>query len=82
VRRSEELFEPSAYLYAGEYFSDTLHLSAAEHRALRLLLLKNWVRGFVPNARLAKVARLFTSEWKGVGPVVLLLLAAVRPPYF
>src|SRR6185295_5287038 len=33
------LHEPYAHLYVGDYFADTLDLSAHEHCALRLLLL-------------------------------------------
>jgi uncharacterized protein YdaU (DUF1376 family) len=36
----ERLYEEFAPLYIGDYFADTLHLSAEEHRALRLLLLQ------------------------------------------
>jgi len=35
------LHEPYAHLYVGDYFADTLDLSAHEHCALRLLLLEN-----------------------------------------
>src|SRR5437016_5287949 len=38
-----------------------------------------WVRGSLANARMAKVARVTTDEWKAVKPVVLPLLANVRP---
>src|SRR6188508_2267098 len=37
------LHEPYAHLYVGDYFTDTLDLSA--HCALRLLLLETWVHG-------------------------------------
>jgi len=36
----QALHEPYANLYLGDYFADTLDLSADEHRALRLLLLE------------------------------------------
>jgi uncharacterized protein YdaU (DUF1376 family) len=36
----QALHEAHAYLYVGDYFADTLDLSAPEHRALRLLLLE------------------------------------------
>ena len=52
----QALHEPYAHLYVGDYFADTLGLSALEHFALRLLLLETWVRGPVGNARLARVA--------------------------
>jgi uncharacterized protein YdaU (DUF1376 family) len=60
--------EPYAYLYVGDYFADTLDLTANQHRALRLLLLETWVRGFVANARLPTVARVNRIEWKAIKP--------------
>ena len=75
----QPLHEPYAYLYAGDYFADTLHLAAREHRALRLLLLETWVRGPVGNVRLAKVAGLTRAEWQEVKAAVLPLLRAVQP---
>src|SRR6476660_7199057 len=54
----QALHEPYAHLYVGDYFADTLDLSAHEHCALRLLLLETWVRGPVGNVRLARVAGL------------------------
>ena len=71
--------EPYAYLYVGDYFVDTLDLTAKQHRALRLLLLETWVRGFMANARLPTVARVNKIEWKAIKPEVLHLLANVRP---
>ncbi len=73
------MFEPYAHLYIGDYFADTLELTANQHRALRLLLLETWVRGFVANARMPTVARVDKGEWKAIAPVVLPLLATVRP---
>src|SRR5258708_5288946 len=75
----QALHEPYAFLYVGDYFSDTLDLAAREHRALRLLLLETWVRGPVGNGRLAKVAGLARAEWQEVKPAVLPLLRAVQP---
>jgi hypothetical protein len=79
INRGPHLLEPYAHLYVGDYFADTLDLTATQHRALRLLLLETWVRGFVANARLPTVARLTKSEWAAIKPVVLPLLANVRP---
>src|SRR6476620_8168880 len=62
----QALHEPYAHLYVGDYFADTLDLSAHEHCALRLLLLETWVRGPVGNVRLARVARLTKDEWQGI----------------
>ena len=53
----QALHEPYAHLYVGDYFADTLDLSAHEHCALRLLLLETWVRGPVGHVRLAKRRR-------------------------
>ena len=38
---NQTLHEAYAHLYVGDYFTDTLDLSAHEHCALRLLLLEN-----------------------------------------
>jgi len=73
------LHEPYAYLYVGDYFADTLDLTAHEHRALRILLLETWVHGPVGNVRLASVAGLTREEWQVVKPAVLHLLRAVQP---
>jgi hypothetical protein len=73
------LHEPYAHLYIGDYFADTLDLTAAEHVALRLLLLETWVRGPVGNVRLASVAGLTKEEWQAVKPAVLPLLRSVQP---
>ena len=75
----QSLHEPYAHLYVGDYFADTLDLSAHEHRALRLLLLETWVRGPVGNIRLPAVARLTKEEWHAVKPSVLPLLRSVQP---
>src|SRR6185436_9426000 len=74
----QALHEPYAHLYVGDYFADTLDLSAHEHRALRLLLLETWVRGPIGNVRLAKVAGLTKGEWQVIKPVVLPLLRSVQ----
>jgi hypothetical protein len=71
--------EPYSHLYIGDYFADTLDLSAPEHRALRLLLLETWVRGPVGNARLPRVAKLTKEEWHAIKPTVLPLLRGVQP---
>ena len=63
----------------GDYFADTLDLSAHEHCALRLLLLETWVRGPVGNVRLASVAGLTKEEWQAIKPAVLPLLRGVQP---
>ena len=75
----QALHEPYAHLYVGDYFADTLDLSAHEHCALRLLLLETWVRGPVGNVRLARVAGLTKDEWQGIKAAVLPLLRSVQP---
>jgi len=75
----QALHEPYAHLYVGDYFTDTLDLSAHEHCALRLLLLETWVRGPVGNPRLARVAGLTKEEWQAIKPAVLPLLRGVQP---
>ena len=74
----QALHEPYAHLYVGEYFADTLDLSALEHCALRLLLLETWVRGPVGNARMARVAGVTDEEWQAIKPAVLPLLRGVQ----
>lgn len=37
-------------LYIGDYFADTLALSASEHSALRLPLMQLWLTGTVPTS--------------------------------
>ena len=75
----QALHEPYAHLYVGDYFADTLDLTAHEHRALRLLLLETWIHGSIGNVRLRRVAGLTTEEWRAVKPAVLPLLRRVRP---
>ena len=75
----QALHDAYAHLYVGDYFADTLDLSAHEHRALRLLLLETWVRGPVGNGRLPAVAGLNKEEWQAVKPSVLPLLRGVQP---
>src|SRR5262245_45921304 len=75
----ETLHEAYAHLYVGDYFADTLNLSADEHCALRLLLLETWVRGPVGSLRLARVAGLTNDEWQAIKPAVLPLLRGVQP---
>jgi len=75
----QALHEPYAHLYVGDYFADTLDLSAHEHCALRLLLLETWVHGPVGNVRLASVAGLTKEEWQAVKPAVLPLLRGAQP---
>src|SRR5258705_11629603 len=75
----QALHEPYANLYPGDYFTDTLDLSAYEHRALRLLLLKTWGRGPIGNVRLPAIAGLTKEDWQAVKPSVLPLLRSAQP---
>ena len=75
----QALHEPYANLYLGDYFADTLDLSADEHRALRLLLLETWVRGPIGNVRLPLIAGLTKEDWQAVKPSVLPLLRSAQP---
>jgi hypothetical protein len=75
----QALHEPYAHVYVGDYFADTLDLSALEHCALRLRLLETWVRGPVGNACLARVAGLTKEEWQAIKPAFLPLLRGVQP---
>jgi len=74
----QALHEPYAHLYVGDYFADTLDLSALEHCVLRLLLLETWVRGPVGNARLARVAGLTKEEWQAIKSAILPLLRGAQ----
>ena len=69
----------TARTYVGDYFTDTLDLSANEHCALRLLLLETWVHGPVGHVRLARVAGLTKEEWQAIKPALLPLLRGVQP---
>lgn len=61
--------EISAQLYVGDYFGDTLLLSAREHAALGALLLHIWLRG--PVWRFARTAGLDPSEWRTMRDAIL-----------
>ena len=73
------LREPYAHLYVRDYVADTLHLTAAEHRVLRVLLLATWLHGSAPNGRLARLAGLTRHEWNAAKAAVTPLLIRVRP---
>lgn len=61
--------EICAQLYVGDYFGDTLLLSAREHGALGALLLHIWLKG--PVWRFAHTAGLGRSEWKTMRDAIL-----------
>lgn len=53
-------------LYISDYRRDTAHLSAAEHGAYLLLIMRYWEAGGLPTdeKQLARIACMTTSEWK------------------
>jgi 5-methylcytosine-specific restriction endonuclease McrA len=55
--------EISAQLYIGDYFADTLLLSAQEHEALGALLLHVWLKGPVRYQRFASAAHQHRKDW-------------------
>lgn len=56
--------EISAQLYIGDYFGDTLELSAQEHAALAFLLLHVWLYGPIKWWKLGVTSGLPISEWR------------------
>jgi 5-methylcytosine-specific restriction endonuclease McrA len=82
VYRESESGEAFPELYVGDYFADTLHLSAFEHGVLKDLLLQLWL-GWPADGddtRVASAVALSIPEWLGLKPVVLPLVtsAALR----
>src|ERR1700704_4806528 len=75
------LHEPYAHLYVGDYFADTMQLSAQEHRALRLLLLQTWmVHVITPedDDALATMIGIPLNEWRNIKCSILPLLEVAR----
>lgn len=56
--------EISSQLYIGDYFGDTLRLSAQEHSVLGALLLHLWLSGHVPWWTLPITGGLTSKEWR------------------
>jgi len=79
------LYEPYVGLYIGNYFADTLCLTAKEHTALRLLLLVLWTRqtlsGF-DDENAAQQMCVAIEEWQQLKTSVRPLLMAVTPRIF
>jgi hypothetical protein len=63
--------EITAQLYIGDYFGDTLQLSAQEHAILALLLLHVWLNGPVGRWKFAVCAGLSFGEWRAIRQAVL-----------
>lgn len=65
---------PAMPLWTDAYLSDTIHFSTIEHGAYLLLLMCMWRNGgSLPNddAKLAKFARLTSTQWKRIKPTVI-----------
>lgn len=78
---SEALWMP---LYVADYLKDTQHLSAQENGAYFFLIMHAWTRGGpLPkeDARLARIARLTTKEWKAARGVILEFFVAASDGY-
>jgi uncharacterized protein YdaU (DUF1376 family) len=72
--------EAYSYLYIGDYFSDTLNLSAREHAAFRHLLLHMWLHGVASDdAALAYIPGLSAPEWGAAKAAILPLLYTIQP---
>jgi hypothetical protein len=72
--------EAYSHLYIGDYFADTLHLSAQEHAAFRRLLLHVWMHGVLQDEpTLPAITGLTPIECGAVKGPVLPLLTAVQP---
>lgn len=70
--RSLEIY---SQLYIGDYFSDTLEFSAAEHSAFRLLLLHTWLHGAPSRWRMRSIAQVNRSQWPSTKRLIRPLLA-------
>ena len=69
----------AAMLYVGDYFTDTLHLCAAEHALLQYLLLRVWIRGpGILDIDLAPPG-LGLDEWQSLQATVFPLALSARP---
>lgn len=63
--------EISAQLYIGNYYADTLQLSAQEHAALGALLLHVWLKGSVWGWRFPSTTGLPHREWRSIRATVM-----------
>jgi len=79
------LYDPYVALYIGNYFADTLCLTAKQHTALRLLLLALWTRQTISgfdDENAAQQLCVAIEEWQQLKASVLPLLIAVTPRVF
>ena len=60
-------------IYVGDYYANTMHLSATEHGAFMLLAMHHWQNGCLPSddAQLASIARMKVSSWLELKDVIL-----------
>jgi hypothetical protein len=82
---NQRLYEPYVGLYIGNYFADTLCLTAKEHTALRLLLLALWTRQTISgfdDENAAQQVCVAIEEWQQLKTSVLPLLIPVTPRVF
>lgn len=63
--------EISSKLYIGDYFGDTLQLSALEHATFGALLLHTWLSGPVKRWKFAVATGLPLKEWRQVRQTIL-----------
>jgi len=76
--RSIKSLEIYSKLYIGDYFAATLHFSAAEHAAFRLLLLNMWLNETTGGVNLAAIAGVPCRKWRAMAAVLSPLLAVAR----
>ena len=67
-------------LYVGDYFADTLHLSAVEHGVLRRLLMQLWLEQLRlgDDEQLSAAAGVSLPAWREFRPVILPLVVSAE----
>jgi uncharacterized protein YdaU (DUF1376 family) len=61
-------------IYIGDYLSDTMHLTTAQHGAYLLLLMAYWKnKGPLPNndVLLSQVCRMSLEDWNNAKPMLM-----------
>jgi len=68
-------------LYVGDYFADTLHLSALEHRVLARLLRELWLERLSPadETLMRAAVQLPLTTWRKMKPAILPLIISADP---